>query len=72
MPIKTITISRLYNLGSYEHVKYEIGLELQKGDSPSKTLVALERIMEALSPNKDKTQDYEVEREERRVNDMLA
>lgn len=49
MKVKTITIERLYNLGNYEHIRYGLTVTVLKGRA-SKTLVGMERLLEALNP----------------------
>lgn len=50
MNITKITIGRLYNLGSYEHIRYELTAEVPAGESPATAMIGLERIINALSP----------------------
>ena len=50
MKVSKITIGRLYNLGSYEHVRYEISVEMTEGESPATAMIGLEKIIAALSP----------------------
>lgn len=45
-----VTVSRLYNLGNYENVKYELSAEIAKGQSPSETLIKLVETIHALKP----------------------
>jgi len=72
MKTTKITIGRLYNLGSYEHVRYEISVDVGPKESAAKALTSLERIMEALAPNKSKVEQSEIDRAERRVSEMLS
>ena len=48
--VSKITIGRLYNLGSYEHIRYEISVDLEQGGEAATALITLERIISALSP----------------------
>lgn len=48
--ISKITIGRLYNLGNFEHARYEISVEVGEGESPGEALEKLEKTVEALSP----------------------
>ncbi|MDE2097624.1 MAG: hypothetical protein KGL39_10285 [Patescibacteria group bacterium] len=48
--ITRITIGRLYNLGSYEHERFEISAEVPKGASAAKTMLGLEKLIAALNP----------------------
>jgi hypothetical protein len=50
MQISKITVARLYNLGSYEHVRYELTVDVLDGESAAVALIGVERIMEALNP----------------------
>lgn len=56
--ITTITVARLYNLGNYEHVRFEISAEVPKGGSPKQTLLELSAIAARLKPVK-KPYDYD-------------
>lgn len=48
--ISRITIGRLHNLGNYEHIRYEVTVELPPGASPASVLHATERMLNALDP----------------------
>lgn len=50
--ITTITVARLYNLGNYEHVRFEISAEVPKGGSPKQTLLDISAIAARLKPVK--------------------
>lgn len=50
--INRITIGRVYSLGNYENIRYEISTEVAPGDSAAKTLIALERIVCLLAPER--------------------
>ena len=50
--ISRITVGRLFNLGNYEHVRYDITVEIPDGASSTKAMIGLERIMEGLAPLK--------------------
>lgn len=49
--ISRITIGRLFNLGSYEHVRYELTVDVPEGQSASEVLIGVERLLQAISPN---------------------
>lgn len=51
MNVSKITIGRLFNLGNYEHIRYEIAVDV-KADEAATALAGLERILEALNPKK--------------------
>lgn len=46
--ISKITIGRLHNLGSYEHIRYEISVELGADDNPASVLLNLEQVLQDL------------------------
>lgn len=70
--ITKITIGRLYNLGNYEHVRYDLTAEVAPGESARKALIGLEKIVMALAPEKQACVHTrgELEREINRVAEM--
>ncbi len=50
MNITKITIGRLYNLGNYEHVRYELTAEIPEGESPRLAVVGMEKILAGMKP----------------------
>ena len=50
MNITKITIGRLYNLGSYEHIRYELTAEVPQGESPATCTIGMEKIIGAMNP----------------------
>lgn len=55
MKVTKITIGRLYNLGNYEHVRYELTAEVSSDESSKEAVLGLERILNWLRPLKCKT-----------------
>jgi len=51
MNVSKITIGRLFNLGNYEHIRYEIAVDVFPGKAAD-ALIGLERILETLNPKK--------------------
>lgn len=70
--VSKITVARLYNLGSYEHARYELTIEVPEGASAAKTLRGIERLLSALSPKPpgDVKSDAEIDRERHRLLEM--
>jgi hypothetical protein len=71
MKTTKITIGRLFNLGNFEHIRYEIAVELNHDDSAASAIIGLERILEALKPESKccvKSSD-ELDREARKLAD---
>lgn len=52
MNISKITIGRLYNLGNYEHIRYEVTVDVAPGESAAQAVLGLESIMRGLKPVK--------------------
>lgn len=50
--ISKITVGRLFNLGSYEHVRYELTVEIPEGESAVSAITGMERLLEAMNPAK--------------------
>jgi len=53
MKITKITIGRLYNLGNYEHVRYELTAEVKDGESATTAITGMEKILVGLAPLKN-------------------
>lgn len=49
--VSKITISRLYNLGNYEHIRYEISVDVPAGESAANAAKDLYEILQDLRPN---------------------
>jgi hypothetical protein len=70
--VTKITVGRLYNLGSYEHIRYEVTVDVPDGESARSAMVGLERIMDALKPEARcavPTRDS-IERDQRHLDDL--
>lgn len=50
--ISQISVARLYNLGNYEHVRFELTVEVPAGASAKQTLFDLAAIVARLKPVK--------------------
>lgn len=48
--ISRITIGRLYNLGSYEHVRYELSADVPEGASPLAAWRGIMKILRGANP----------------------
>lgn len=59
--VSKITIGRLHNLGNYEHVRYEITVEVPEANQAAAVLVNLENVLERLDP-KPPVSDYDLKR----------
>ncbi len=70
--ITRITIGRLYNLGSYEHVRYELTVEIPENGLVSETFQGLERLFVALNPRAPSgvAAEHEITRDKRRLEHM--
>lgn len=70
MNISKITIGRLYNLGSYEHVRYELTAEIHASESAATAIMGMEKILAALSPKTHTHSRDELAREKKQVEEM--
>jgi hypothetical protein len=70
--ISALTVSRLYNLGNYEHVRYEITVQVAPGDSASKALIGAERLLAGLAPLKTLPSLQEIAQLERERDEIAA
>lgn len=61
--ISRISVGRVYNLGNYEHVRFELTAEIPEGASASKAIVGLERIIEGMRPNRSIKSEADLKRE---------
>lgn len=50
MKASRVTVARLFNLGQYEHVRYEISVDVTDMQSAADAFLNLDAIMEALGP----------------------
>jgi len=70
MNVTKITIGRLYNLGSYEHVRYEISVEVKEGESAATAMLGLEKILSELNPRTSTNSRQELAREFHRITEL--
>ena len=59
--VSRITVGRLHNLGNYEHVRYEIAVDVPEGASAMQTLSNVERVLAGLDP-KPPVSGYDLQR----------
>jgi hypothetical protein len=62
--VTSIAMERVFNLGDYENIKYNIRVEVAHGDDPTRVLVSLENILNNLRA-KSGVSDYMLERAKR-------
>lgn len=74
MKTTKITIGRLFNLGSYEHIRYEVTVELGEGDSAEKAITGLEKVLECLKPERNHAVETrsDLRREAARISELKA
>ena len=48
--VSKITIGRLYNLGNYEHVRYELAVDVPDGASAAAVFASTVRLLRAVNP----------------------
>jgi hypothetical protein len=57
--VTRIAIGRLHNLGNYEHIRYDVTVDLTNGENPGLVIYRLEKLLAALKPI---TTDYDYQR----------
>ena len=72
MKVSKITIGRLYNLGNYEHVRYELAVEVPEGESAAEAVRGLENILTGLKPSRRIKTDADREREAKKIEAMKS
>jgi hypothetical protein len=65
--VTRINIGRVYNLGNYEHVRFDLTVEVPDGESAEKAMLGLEKIITALKPEKTIKSKLELEQEAGRI-----
>jgi hypothetical protein len=50
--VKTLSVARLYNLGNYEHVRYEVTVEIPDGVTTKQTLADIVGCLKIMKPTK--------------------
>ncbi len=70
--VSKICVGRLFNLGSYEHIRYELTVEIPEGSSAGAAIVGLEKILAGLSPLKNACikDQSEIDRLRREISEM--
>lgn len=68
--ISRISIGRVYNLGNYEHVRYEVTVEIPPGVSAAKAVIGLERIVAGLKPDRSIQTPSDLASMERQIESM--
>lgn len=48
--VSSITVGRVYNLGNYENMRYELTIELREDEHPGPVISHLEIVFKALNP----------------------
>lgn len=73
MRVSKITIGRLFNLGSYEHIRYEVTVDIGENESAEEALIGVERIFAAINPkNKPYKSRDDIKRDRKRYAEMIA
>lgn len=59
MKVTEITIGRLFNLGDYEHIRYEIKVSVEPNESAQAAFTGVERLLAAIRPKSPLKEDFE-------------
>jgi len=68
--VSKICVARLYNLGNYEHVRYELTVEVPEGESAAQAICGVEHILAGLRPAPDLETEYEIAQYEARLQEL--
>jgi hypothetical protein len=68
--ISRITVGRLYNLGNYENVRYDLTVEIPEGQSAVTAIVGLEKIIAGMAPIRGVKSEAEIGNDAFRVEAM--
>src|SRR5687768_11640247 len=60
--VSKITIARLHNCGNYEHIRYEITVDVATGANPASVVEEIEGVLDDLKPLRGGDYDYELVR----------
>lgn len=58
--VARVGIGRLYNLGNYEHIRYDLTIEIPEGVDVKESVSKMRQILRALKPKR--SEGYEVRR----------
>ena len=50
MKVSKITVGKLYNLGNYEHVRYELTVDVKENESAETAIKGIEKLIVGLAP----------------------
>lgn len=53
MKITQIEVSKLFNTGNYEHVKYGVTVQLEQGESEVEAVARAEKFIEQFNPKRE-------------------
>jgi hypothetical protein len=70
MNVTKITVARLYNTGNYEHVRYELTVEVHEGESAALALRGVTSILHRLAPDRSRPELDSIERDTLKIVEM--
>jgi hypothetical protein len=65
--ISRISVGRVYNLGNYEHIRYELTVDIPAGESATEAIKAVEALISGLQPIRGIATEEELSREAKRI-----
>lgn len=68
--ISRISIGRVYNLGNYEHVRFELTVDVPEGTSAAAAVRGMERLIAGLRPDKTIKSVADLQRDAARIDRM--
>lgn len=70
MKVKTVTYARLINMGSYEHERFELTIDLEEGETPSEAINRARAFIDARSA-KGKIEEWQYQNALKIISDPL-
>ena len=62
MPVKTIKYSRLFNIGNFEHERFEVEIELDEGQDCEEAFQGARKIVELEKKQSDENREAAIRR----------
>lgn len=67
--ITRISVGRVYNLGNYEHVRYELTVDVPESGSATEAIVGIEKLLAGLKPDRITKSHEDIAREQRVIDE---
>lgn len=68
--VSRIAVGRVYNLGNYEHIRYELTVDVPENASASEAIVGVEKLLAGLKPDRVTKSARDILRDEKLIEDL--